>query len=106
MSDAFDIAIVGAGPVGAGLALALDGAGYRVAVIEAAPPSSETGSTFDARSLALAWASRQVLATVDPTLWAEIEAGALRLNRDDVRDQLAAQGVDPTEVEERVAALS
>ncbi|MFP4694876.1 2-octaprenyl-6-methoxyphenyl hydroxylase [Thiohalospira sp.] len=87
MSDAFDIAIVGAGPVGAGLALALDGAGYRVAVIEAAPPSSETGSTFDARSLALAWASRQVLATIHPTLWAEIEAGAAPIHRIHVSDR-------------------
>ena len=37
---------------------------------------------------------------------ADRERIAELLNRDDVRDQLAAQGVDPAEVEERVAALS
>ena len=37
---------------------------------------------------------------------ADRERIAELLNRDDVRDQLAAQGVDLAEVEERVAALS
>jgi 2-octaprenyl-6-methoxyphenol hydroxylase len=54
--DRVDIAIVGAGPVGAALAALLAPAGRRVRVIEARP-----GPSDDARTLALSQASREFL---------------------------------------------
>jgi 2-octaprenyl-6-methoxyphenol hydroxylase len=51
-----DVAIVGAGPVGAALALLLAGTGRSVRVIEARP-----GPSRDARTLALSQASREML---------------------------------------------
>ncbi|HTN92987.1 MAG TPA: FAD-dependent oxidoreductase [Gallionella sp.] len=55
----YDIAIIGGGPVGAALALALRGSKLRVCVLEARPPN--TGSQ-DARALALSYGSRLLLA--------------------------------------------
>jgi 2-octaprenyl-6-methoxyphenol hydroxylase len=54
----FDIAIIGGGPVGAALALALRGSKLKVCVLEARP--SNTAST-DARALALSYGSRLLL---------------------------------------------
>jgi 2-octaprenyl-6-methoxyphenol hydroxylase len=55
-----DVAIVGAGPVGATLAALAGRAGRRVAVFEARP-----GPTGDARTLALSHASRERLESID-----------------------------------------
>ena len=46
----FDIVIVGGGPVGAAVAIALQGSGLAVAVIEA---RTDAGSSNDARTLAM-----------------------------------------------------
>lgn len=54
-----DVAIVGAGPVGAALAALLAPAGLRVRVLEA-----RAGASRDARTLALSEASRELLARV------------------------------------------
>jgi 2-octaprenyl-6-methoxyphenol hydroxylase len=53
-----DVLVLGGGPVGAALCLALDGAGLRVALIEARPAGSETS---DPRPLALSHGSRLLL---------------------------------------------
>jgi 2-octaprenyl-6-methoxyphenol hydroxylase len=58
MSGQCDIAIIGGGPVGAALALALRGSGLDVRVLEAHP--AETLSA-DARALALSYGSRLLL---------------------------------------------
>jgi len=55
----FDIAIIGGGPVGAALALALRDSNLKVCVLEARP--AQTGSN-DARALALSYGSRLLLA--------------------------------------------
>ncbi len=55
----YDIAIIGGGPVGAALALALRGSRLKVCVLEARP--ANTGSQ-DARALALSYGSRLLLA--------------------------------------------
>ena len=60
---AVDILVVGAGLVGASLACALEGSGYRVALVEAtAPDLSPPG--FDTRKLALSAASLNALAAL------------------------------------------
>ena len=59
MSTQFDIVIIGGGPVGAALALALRGSRLKVCVLEARP--ANTGSQ-DARALALSYGSRLLLA--------------------------------------------
>ncbi|MGH8029351.1 MAG: FAD-dependent monooxygenase, partial [Arenimonas sp.] len=55
-----DVLIVGAGPVGASLACALDGSGLRVAIVEASA-ASDAAPGFDERKLALAAASIDAL---------------------------------------------
>ncbi|MGE3142429.1 MAG: UbiH/UbiF/VisC/COQ6 family ubiquinone biosynthesis hydroxylase [Hyphomonadaceae bacterium] len=52
-----DVAIVGGGPVGLTLALALDQAGVSVAVIDAAPPKAGLDEHFDGRAFAIAFAN-------------------------------------------------
>jgi 2-octaprenyl-6-methoxyphenol hydroxylase len=54
----FDIAIIGGGPVGAALALALRGSKLKVCVLEARPANS---ASSDARALALSYGSRLLL---------------------------------------------
>lgn len=56
-----DVLIVGGGLVGASLACALDGSGLDVALVEAEPPRMPMIPAADARSLALAAASLNVL---------------------------------------------
>jgi 2-octaprenyl-6-methoxyphenol hydroxylase len=58
LNNQFDIAIIGGGPVGAALALALRGSKLKVCVLEARP--ANTGSQ-DARALALSYGSRLLL---------------------------------------------
>lgn len=57
-STDYDIAIIGGGPVGAALALALRGSQLKVCVLEARPASA---ASHDARALALSYGSRLLL---------------------------------------------
>lgn len=59
MTEQCDIAIIGGGPVGAALALALRGSGLDVRVLEARPAQA---ACADARALALSYGSRLLLA--------------------------------------------
>lgn len=61
-----DIAIIGGGLVGAGLACALDGSGFNVALIEAvaADDGAQARPSFDERNLVLADASLNALTTL------------------------------------------
>lgn len=70
VNEALDVLIVGGGLVGASLAIALDGAGLRVALAEAAPPVIDSQPNYDERNLALARASvnaLQALGVIDAT---------------------------------------
>src|SRR5471032_904283 len=58
MTETCDIVIIGGGPVGAALALALRGSKLKVFVLEARPANS---SSVDARALALSYGSRLLL---------------------------------------------
>lgn len=59
-----DVLIVGGGLVGASLAIALDDAGLRVALAEAAAPRVDAQPSYDERNLALARASVNALETL------------------------------------------
>ncbi len=64
-----DIAIIGGGPVGAALALALRGSGLDVRVLEAHPAGT---ASSDARALALSWGSRLLLERLG--VWNELRS--------------------------------
>ncbi|MEO8331882.1 MAG: FAD-dependent oxidoreductase, partial [Gallionella sp.] len=59
MTETCDIAIIGGGPVGAALALALRDGKLKVCVLEARPAKA---ASVDARALALSYGSRLLLA--------------------------------------------
>ncbi|MCG7901917.1 2-octaprenyl-6-methoxyphenyl hydroxylase [Candidatus Thiodiazotropha endoloripes] len=74
MIDRLDILIVGGGMVGASLAHALSGHGYKIGVIEAWPLSSTSQPSYDDRVIALSWGSRLILQAMG--VWQGIEAVA------------------------------
>jgi 2-octaprenyl-6-methoxyphenol hydroxylase len=67
MPHDFDIAIVGAGPVGAAVAIALRDAGLSVALVEA---RTDAALSDDARTLAMSYGSRLILDRLG--IWARI----------------------------------
>lgn len=60
----FDVVIVGGGLVGTSLAIALDGAGWSVAQVEAISASADYQPSYDERNLALARASINALSAL------------------------------------------
>lgn len=72
----YDVAIVGAGFVGATLAIALGHYGLRVVVIDARSPLVEVG-TEDARGIALSPSSRLIFEDID--LWSALATRAQRI---------------------------
>jgi len=64
MSIKSDIAIVGGGLNGTGLALALASSGLRVTLIDAHAPDARRDAAFDGRSYALALASTRMLGAI------------------------------------------
>jgi 2-octaprenyl-6-methoxyphenol hydroxylase len=65
---AYDIVIVGGGPIGAAVAIALRGSGLAVLVLEARP---DADSSNDARTLAMSYGSRLILERLG--IWSQIE---------------------------------
>lgn len=74
----FHVAIVGGGPIGTTLALALGEAGVSVALVEATDPAREAAPSYDGRTTALANSSHQIFATLG--LWEALEAYAAPIN--------------------------
>ncbi len=94
----FDVIIVGGGMVGASLACALQGQVLKIAVIEAADADAEFQPSFDARTVALAEGSRQILQGMG--LWDGIEQlGVTPIKRIHVSDRghLGAAHMDSQE---------
>jgi len=65
---AYDIVVVGGGPVGAAVAIALQGSGLGVLVLEARP---DAGGSNDARTLAMSYGSRLILERLG--IWSQLE---------------------------------
>jgi 2-octaprenyl-6-methoxyphenol hydroxylase len=74
-----DILIVGGGLVGASLAIALDGAGLRVALVEAVPAQANHQASYDERNLALARATVNALDALG--VWAHVASRAIPIRR-------------------------
>jgi 2-octaprenyl-6-methoxyphenol hydroxylase len=85
VSARFDIAIVGGGMVGASLAVALEGLGVRIALIEAVPYDAASQPSFDERTTALSNGSRRILETLD--IWPAVSSAATPIRKIHVSDQ-------------------
>jgi 2-octaprenyl-6-methoxyphenol hydroxylase len=71
MTQDYDIVIVGAGMVGASLACALANSSYRIALLETKPFGRSEQPSYDERSVALAYGSKNILSALN--LWPCIE---------------------------------
>lgn len=75
MPDRYDLIVVGGGLVGASLAIALRNTGLRIAVIEPHPFDSPAQPSYDERTVALTWSTRQIYQGIG--IWQDIaSAGA------------------------------
>src|SRR5690606_9628792 len=74
-----DILIAGGGMVGAALAVALQGSGLRIEVVEAVPLRAAGQPSYDDRSTALAWTSKRILETMG--VWPDLAAYACPIER-------------------------
>lgn len=92
MAEPTDVAIIGGGPVGSALTLALRDSGLRVVLLEA-----RTGSSRDARPLALSFGSRLILERLG--VWGELAATATPIRHINVSQQggFGRVGLDATE---------
>lgn len=80
-----DILIAGGGMVGAALAVALQGTGLRVTVVEAVSPRAPAQPSFDDRSTALAYSSRRIFEALD--VWSSISTNAFPIEHVHVSQQ-------------------
>ena len=101
MNDTHDVLIIGGGLVGASLAIALDGSGLRVGLVEAVPARVDPQSSYDERNLALARATVNALQALG--VWSLVGARATPIRRIHISRQgefgaarlnAAAHGVD------------
>ncbi|HEY2395657.1 MAG TPA: 2-octaprenyl-6-methoxyphenyl hydroxylase [Rudaea sp.] len=79
MNDSCDVLIVGGGLVGSSLAIALDGAGLRVALVEAVPQRVDLQPSYDERNLALARATVNALEALG--VWSHVASRAMPIRR-------------------------
>ena len=79
MTDRFDIVIAGAGMTGATAALALDAAGFRVALVDPQPFARQLAPSFDGRASAVAYSSFRMLRTLG--VGARLEPDACRIEQ-------------------------
>jgi len=93
METVDDILIVGGGLNGCSLALALAGAGFRVALIDSQRAEQASADGFDGRSYALALASQRMLAVLG--LWPGIAAKAQPILQIKASDGHANAGPSP-----------
>lgn len=99
----YDIVIVGAGMAGASLACALDGAGYRIAMVEASPSDHNAPPGYDERVLALAHGSRRIFEQLG--VWNALDADATPIEHIHVSDRGRFGFTHLHAVEEGVSAM-
>ena len=89
-----DIAIIGGGLVGLGLALALDRAGFTIALVDRAELSTWHDKAFDGRASAITATSRMMLQALD--VWADVAEHAQPMNDIVVTDSRPGETARPT----------
>lgn len=86
MANDYDIIIIGGGLVGASLACALGEQDLRIAVVEAVPLSSDAQPSYNERTVALGYGSRQIFEGIG--IWSAIqELGATAIKKIHVSDR-------------------
>jgi len=86
MTNDYDIVIIGGGLVGASLACALGEQDLKIAVIEAVPLASDSQPSYNDRTVALGYGSRQIFEGIG--IWSEIaELGATAIEKIHVSDR-------------------
>ena len=81
----YDVAIVGAGMVGASLACALAPSGLRIAIIEAVPLKNDYQPSYDDRGLTLSPSSKRILEHID--VWGDISSAISPIKKIHVSEQ-------------------
>ncbi|MCR4303820.1 MAG: 2-octaprenyl-6-methoxyphenyl hydroxylase, partial [Gallionella sp.] len=85
MKDNFDVLIIGGGLVGASLAMALRESPLRLGVIEAIPLAASTQPSYDDRTLALAYGSKQIFDSIG--CWDDIAPEATPIEHIHISDR-------------------
>jgi 2-octaprenyl-6-methoxyphenol hydroxylase len=83
--EAVDVLIIGGGPIGAALLLALEGHDYKVRMVESLPFEHKISPDFDARTLALSMASVRILEML--AIWPLLEPKATPIHSIHVSEQ-------------------
>ena len=86
-----DILIVGAGLIGTSLAVALQGQGIRIKILEHHLPSTTLATSVDAKPLTLSYGSYQILRTLD--IWDDVSNEACPITTVHVSSQGALGGL-------------
>ena len=85
MSKEYDLVIVGAGMVGASLALALGNSGLRIALVESVSRNNKLQPSYDDRGIALSLSSRRIFDAMG--IWSKLDAVTNPIRKVHVSDQ-------------------
>ncbi len=102
-SAEYDILIAGGGMVGASLVCALAGSGYRIAVLESKPFGHTDQPSYDSRTTALAYASKNMLEALE--IWPSLSINAAPITQVHVSESGRFGAARFSSAEEGVEAL-
>lgn len=83
--DDYDIAIIGAGMIGASLACALAPTGLRIAIIESFALNHQKQPSYDDRGIALAPSSRRIFEQIN--IWSQLQSALVPIKKIHVSEQ-------------------